>query len=366
MVTSISQRLWNVVINRLLFSVLLMQLLMVLTIGLQYRFRSLQWLSTIPPLLFILAFKIYINRVHLPAFQYFIPTENEIRLARVHSERADARGNRLGKRFGHPALHTDLFTPMLHAKMMPLLSQVYQGKIGRDEAKLNEYGGQKLEAQVVPGGIKIAAISQNDLEYDPALYQRDRGELDWDARSMASTVMFEGPESAKSPYQHGSSPSVSKPAGYDRYLAGGIQHQHQHQHQQSDIELSKIDSMQEPLLSPHSFDQQQQPFASQQSLSLSIPLVMYQDPVGNNREAPTHRPQERSYSPYYPLEATPAYFSPTYSPARSPEPQYQPYQQVPVHSPTQQYPPAQQPSPYAQQSRQSSNTNMAGRGAYRG
>jgi hypothetical protein len=49
---------------------------------------------------------------------------------------------------------------MLHAKMMPLLSQVYQGKIGRDEAKLNEYGGQKLEAQVVPGGIKIASVSQ--------------------------------------------------------------------------------------------------------------------------------------------------------------------------------------------------------------
>jgi hypothetical protein len=106
------------------------------------------------------AYKVYINRVHLPAFQYYIPTEEEIRLARVHSERADNRGNRLEKRFGHPALHTDLFTPMLHAKMMPLLSQVYQGKLGRDEAKMDEYGGQKMEAQVVPGGIKIAAISQ--------------------------------------------------------------------------------------------------------------------------------------------------------------------------------------------------------------
>lgn len=125
----------------------------------------MQWLSTIPPLLFILAYKIYINRVHVPAFQYFIPTEDEIRLARVHSERADARGNRLEKRFGHPALHMDLFTPMLHAKMMPLLSQVYQGKIGRDEAKMDEYGGQKLEAQVVPGGIKIAAVSQVRCHY---------------------------------------------------------------------------------------------------------------------------------------------------------------------------------------------------------
>jgi calcium permeable stress-gated cation channel len=49
---------------------------------------------------------------------------------------------------------------MLHAKMMPFLSEVYHGKLGRDQAMLNEYGGQKLEAQVVPGGIKIAAISQ--------------------------------------------------------------------------------------------------------------------------------------------------------------------------------------------------------------
>ena len=48
---------------------------------------------------------------------------------------------------------------MLHAKMMPLLNQVYSGKIGRDEAKLNEYGGQAMQAQVVEG-IKIAAIDQ--------------------------------------------------------------------------------------------------------------------------------------------------------------------------------------------------------------
>lgn len=43
---------------------------------------------------------------------------------------------------------------------MPLLSQVYQGRLGKDEAKMDEYGGQKLEAQVIPGGIKIAAVSQ--------------------------------------------------------------------------------------------------------------------------------------------------------------------------------------------------------------
>lgn len=120
----------------------------------------MQWLVTIPPIIIVLVFKIYTTRVFDSKFRFYIPTEEELQAARVHSERADAKGNRLEKRFGHPALHAELFTPMLHAKMMPLLSQVYQGKIGRDQAKLDEYGGQKMEAQVVGDGIKIAAIDQ--------------------------------------------------------------------------------------------------------------------------------------------------------------------------------------------------------------
>jgi hypothetical protein len=115
--------------------------------------------ATLPPILIIGGFKIYIDRNFDSAFRYFIPTPEELAAAKIHSERADARANKLEKRFGHPALHADLFTPMLHANMMGLLGQVYQGKIGRDHAKLDEYGGQKMEAQVVQG-IKIAAIDQ--------------------------------------------------------------------------------------------------------------------------------------------------------------------------------------------------------------
>lgn len=111
-------------------------------------------------MLIIVAFKIYINRTYHPAFYFFNPTPEEINLAKIYSERADAKSNSLEKRFGHPALHTELFTPMLHKNMMPLLSQVYQGRIGTDHAKLDEYGGQRMEAQIVPGGIKIAAIDQ--------------------------------------------------------------------------------------------------------------------------------------------------------------------------------------------------------------
>lgn len=142
-----------------------------IAIGLQYSFQTLQWLSTIPPILIVIAFKVYITRKFDNQFRYYIPSEDEIRLAQVHSERADSRQNRLEKRFGHPSLHTELFTPMLHAKMMPLLSQVYQGKMGRQEAKLDEYGGQKMEATVVEGGIKIAAINQVPFSFISMILQ---------------------------------------------------------------------------------------------------------------------------------------------------------------------------------------------------
>ncbi|KAF8891775.1 DUF221-domain-containing protein [Infundibulicybe gibba] len=184
-------RLWNVVINRVLASVVMMQLLMVLTIGLQYKFKSLQWISTVPPIIILLAFKIYISRKFDDDFRYYIPSETEIKSAIVYSERADARSHKLENRFGHPALHSDLFTPMLHAKMMPLLKEIYKGKI-TEHVKTRpgkvEYNGtnKEMDSSIIEG-IKITAVDQMDLEYDPILYQRDRGELDWDTQSIAST-----------------------------------------------------------------------------------------------------------------------------------------------------------------------------------
>jgi calcium permeable stress-gated cation channel len=131
-------------------------------IGLQYTngFKSFFWVSTLPPIFIILVFKIWIRAKFSKAFRYYMPTEEELHQVKTHSERADNRGHRLEKRFGHPALNVELFTPMLHAKMMPLLAEVYKGRIDSDHAMLNEYGGQKAEAQIVEGGVKFAAVDQ--------------------------------------------------------------------------------------------------------------------------------------------------------------------------------------------------------------
>ncbi|KAL0955853.1 hypothetical protein HGRIS_002055 [Hohenbuehelia grisea] len=355
-------------------------------IGLQKGFRSLQWLSTIPPILIVIGFKTYINQTFDKAFRFYYPSDDELRAARVHSERADHKGNRLERRFGHPALHADLFTPMLHAKMMPLLGQVYRGQLGRDETKLNEYGGQKVDAHVVEG-IKIAAIDQRDLEYDPALYQRDRGELDSDARSMASFDMLGDGGStltgAKSMYY--ANTSTSKLAGYDRYLTQGPQGASASTH---DIEMTRLETDNEPLLPAG---------------AVATPPAMYRDASGF-REAPTHRPYGSSSA----LGQAPSYTSLpgpdgeyevfNHSPIvqhqqpnmnmgmgrNSPRPGTpQRHQQQPsygqqaaygqqTYPPQQQgaYPPQHQQrgsySQHQQHASQGSMTNMAGRGTYRG
>jgi calcium permeable stress-gated cation channel len=107
----------------------------------------------------VLIFKLYINRFQR-VFKYWEPTSAEVQAAKVHSERADLKGNRLARRFGHPSLHSELFTPMLHAKMMPLLPQVFSGKIATAQTKMSEMGGQRVETSVVAGGVKIASVEQ--------------------------------------------------------------------------------------------------------------------------------------------------------------------------------------------------------------
>lgn len=246
----------------------------------------------------------------------------------------------------------ELFTPMLHAKMMPLLSQVYTGKINNDKTKLDEYGGQKVDAQIVPGGIRIAGISQHDLEYDPVLYRRDRGELDWDQRSMASTTLLDGAstlESSKSQYFVNS--SSAKLVGYDAYMAkgpGGYQNP-------SDIEMTPID-IQEPLLSARTLGYQQN-YPSQQTLVSDSPPTLYQRFNTTSREAPLHRPQERAYSP------SPSYHTDPHSHAPRSTPTPTPGQHV--SQPSQQWSAGGHGHPGRQQSQQFSNMVGVGAGAVR-
>ncbi len=269
-----------------------------LAIGLQYGWKSFAWVAGIPPFIIVILFKVYITRVFARPFRYYVPTEAELHNTQVHSQRGDVKGNRLEKRFGHPALHAELYTPMLHANMMPLLAQVYSGRLDSEQTKLKEYGGQQIDARVLPGGIRIAGIDQSDLEYDPALYQRDRGELDWDQRSIATALDSTANFSAGGR----NSPAPSLP-GYNRYLNQGPG-------VDSEIELVRFDPDQQPLLpptlipGPGKSSQSLPGYSSPQPPNATPGITQYPPPAGaayygrvtsndGYREAPTHRPYSR-------------------------------------------------------------------------
>ncbi|EIW65454.1 hypothetical protein TREMEDRAFT_46183, partial [Tremella mesenterica DSM 1558] len=116
-------RQWNVYINRLLACCILMQLLMVLSL---IRRRWLDCLASVPPILIIIGFKIYLGKTAEKAFRYYLPTpqeaENERRLS-LSEKRTNH--SEMEKRFLHPALQADkLFTIMVHKQQEELAREV--------------------------------------------------------------------------------------------------------------------------------------------------------------------------------------------------------------------------------------------------
>lgn len=354
-------RLWNVVINRLLVGIVLMQALMCLTIGLQLGFRTFYWVATLPPIVLVLVFKAFIDRRFLSDFRYHIPSQDEIAQAKIHSQRSDATRNRLEKRFGHPALHSDLFTPMVHANMVHLIPQVYNGKVESDKARLGEYGGQKVEAQVVQG-IKIAAIDQNDLEYDPVLYQRDRGEDNWDNQSISSTNLLS---------DRGASPAPTALGIGHSQLDNYLNMAHPSEYEMSRLGPAEQDKL--PLLNPNFngslYDQRVNGSNPSFIPSPATPSAQYnQYPQYPNvtretpyREAPTHRPGQISRGPsaYTYTDDSTRSTTPGYPPSISR--QVSDYEEPQGPQRSQFFDPNRQG-----QGQPGSGPNMAGRGAWRG
>lgn len=190
-------RLWRMLINRVLFALSAMHAFLWLTMGLQ-----LGWMKsivTLPPLVVVISFKFFLKSTFDSRFTWYIPTGAEF--SQVHKHNADARKNRLMKRFGHPSLHAELFTPMIHKDHQKLLADVYRGRIGDSgEDQQNffpaDYSGRpddKIHSQPLPGGpqpvaggLRFAAIAQHDLMYSQQQFLRERGD---DEMSLASTSL---------------------------------------------------------------------------------------------------------------------------------------------------------------------------------
>ncbi|KAG8927697.1 hypothetical protein FRC01_007066 [Tulasnella sp. 417] len=150
--------LWIPVMNCLMASLILMHVVMMLTNGLQMGWGTFYWISALPPIVGVAVFQYFFLRRFTNQFRWWIPNPKEIAASNLHPERADSKGGPFASRFGHPALHSELFIPMLPASMMPLLPQVYGGRLITGTRATVEDLGQKTETQVGTGGVPIAGI----------------------------------------------------------------------------------------------------------------------------------------------------------------------------------------------------------------
>jgi calcium permeable stress-gated cation channel len=139
-------------------------------IGLQFGWKSSAVVTCILPFIAVALFKVHINRNFARSFKYYVPTESELHDARIRAQARNIKENHSENCVGHPALHEALRTPVLYENMMPLLAQVYSGRLDSEQTTTRECSEQQIEVCVLPGGIQIARIDQSDLEYDPVLY----------------------------------------------------------------------------------------------------------------------------------------------------------------------------------------------------
>ncbi|GME43787.1 hypothetical protein GTA08_BOTSDO04198 [Neofusicoccum parvum] len=120
---------WRVLINRMLFATLLGNIVAALFVV--AKGETYTQAACMIPLLFLLGgFKWYCMRTFDDDMHYYSKGSQKGREEGL-PERKKHR-DRLGVRFGHPALYRTLMTPMVHAKSQHLLKEVYRGRLDAD------------------------------------------------------------------------------------------------------------------------------------------------------------------------------------------------------------------------------------------
>lgn len=129
---------WRVIFNRLVFAVILSNLIIALVI----RGAGGTWTKVfcmIPLLIFMGAFKWYCSQKFDHENMYSTKALLKDTEGQASSGGKARSNDRVASKFGHPALYKSIMTPMVHAKAQHVLSQVYSGRLDVDGAPSTSY-----------------------------------------------------------------------------------------------------------------------------------------------------------------------------------------------------------------------------------
>ncbi|KJA28921.1 hypothetical protein HYPSUDRAFT_128668 [Hypholoma sublateritium FD-334 SS-4] len=145
---------WNVVINRLLFSGIFMQVVMVIS-----AFQSLKFFASIPPILFTAAFKHYLGKHFANDFNYYRPHHiEELSRSVAHSEGVDIK---LRQRYENPALHARVNSPMVHSENLSRLQGIYLRKFSHNLPRgISEKTMSGISDVAMLDGVQITPVNE--------------------------------------------------------------------------------------------------------------------------------------------------------------------------------------------------------------
>ncbi|KAI9876263.1 MAG: hypothetical protein M1830_006906 [Pleopsidium flavum] len=150
---------WRILYNRFIFAAVLANVIVALVVKARGTWTQIIAMAPLP--LLMLGFKWYCSRAFDDQCKYYTKAPRKDAEALVGPGKQSHRKDRLGTRFGHPALYRSLITPMVHAKARGVLAQVYRGRIESDGASAAGYSDIVMESMSRSEPGKAARFAPN-------------------------------------------------------------------------------------------------------------------------------------------------------------------------------------------------------------
>ena len=118
---------WRILFNRLLFATIFADIIIALVVKSAGTWAMVGVIAPLP--LLLIAFKIYCASAFDDQNEFYNRATLKDPEHLTDGGHKNRKNDRVGTKFGHPALYSKLMTPMVHAKAQHVIGQVYRGRL---------------------------------------------------------------------------------------------------------------------------------------------------------------------------------------------------------------------------------------------
>lgn len=123
---------WRILFNRLLFATIFADFIIALVLKRAGTWVMIGVLAPLP--LLLVGFKFYCASTFDDQNEFYTRATLKNPENLTDAGRKTRKNDRVGTKFGHPALYSTLMTPMVHAKAQHVIGQVYRGRLNPDNS----------------------------------------------------------------------------------------------------------------------------------------------------------------------------------------------------------------------------------------